>query len=135
MFRSLVYYSSVRAPICYNPDAVRTVLPYQKLRAKLAMDRQSPDQIAAAIQAAYTTGALPRMEAVGFAYMFSADQDLGPGVGAYHPHVMVFAPYYDNAKLGGNAFGGMAPFVSDDAGTPFAVTVIPVPHELAVRAR
>jgi hypothetical protein len=36
--------------------------------------------------------------------------------------------------LGGNAFGSALPFVSDDAGTPFAVTVIPVDHTLAVRA-
>lgn len=48
---------------------------------------------------------------------------------------MVFTPYYENAMLGNNAFGGMLPFMSDDAGTPFAVTVIPVDRSLAVRAR
>lgn len=132
--RELVYYAKLRAPICYNPAASRTVLPYQELRTKLGIDGKTPDDIATAIQAAYTTGKLPRMETVGFAYMFSADQDLGPGVGAFHPHVMVFAPYYDNTMLGGNAFGSALPFVSDDAGTPFAVTVIPVDHALAVRA-
>jgi hypothetical protein len=132
--RELVYYAKLRAPICYNPAASRTVLPYQELRTKLGIDGKTPDDIATAIQAAYATGKLPRMETVGFAYMFSADQDLGPGVGAFHPHVMVFAPYYDNAMLGGNAFGSPLPFVSDDAGTPFAVTVIPVDHALAVRA-
>jgi hypothetical protein len=132
--RELVYYAKLRAPICYNPAASRTVLPYQELRTKLGIDGKTPDDIATAIQAAYATGKLPRMETVGFAYMFSADQDLGPGVGAFHPHVMVFAPYYDNAMLGGNAFGSALPFVSDDAGTPFAVTVIPVDHALAVRA-
>jgi hypothetical protein len=132
--RELVYYAKLRAPICYNPAASRTVLPYQELRTKLGIDGKTPDDIATAIQAAYATGKLPRMETVGFAYMFSADQDLGPGVGAFHPHVMVFAPYYDNTMLGGNAFGSALPFVSDDAGTPFAVTVIPVDHALAVRA-
>jgi hypothetical protein len=132
--RELVYYAKLRAPICYNPAASRTVLPYQELRTKLGIDGKTPDEIATAVQAAYATGKLPRMETVGFAYMFSADQDLGPGVGAFHPHVMVFAPYYDNAMLGGNAFGSALPFVSDDAGTPFAVTVIPVDHALAVRA-
>ena len=73
------------------------------------------------------------MDGVGFAYMFSAIQNLGPGIGAFHPHVMVFAPYHENAMLGNNAFGGPLPFVSDDAGTPFSVTVIPVDHALAVR--
>ena len=48
---------------------------------------------------------------------------------------MVFTPYYVNSMLGGNEFGGTLPFVSDDAGTPFAVTVIPVDATLARRAR
>ena len=53
----------------------------------------------------------------------------------WHPHVMVFAPYYDNAMLGGNEFGSPLPQLSDDTGTPFAVIVIPVDHNLAVKAR
>jgi hypothetical protein len=67
-FRDFVHASAIRAPICYNPVAARTVLPYQEL-------------------------------------------------------------------LGGNAFGGPFPFLSDDAGTPFAVTVIPVDHQLAIHVR
>jgi len=135
VFRALVYYPSVRAPICYNPVAARTVIPYQELRARLAMEGKSPDQITAAVRAAYADGTLPRMEQAAFAYMFSAEQELGPGIGAYHPHVMVFTPNYENAMVGGNPFGGELPFVSDDAATPFAVTVIPVSHELAVGHR
>ena len=132
-FRAIVYDATVRAPICYNPAAARTVLPYQKLRTKLGLAGKSPDQIAEGVQAAYAQGRIPRMESVAFAYMFSARQNLGPGIGAFHPHVMVFTPYHENAMVGGNAFGGPLPFVSDDAGTPFAVTVIPVDHALAVR--
>ena len=37
--------------------------------------------------------------------------------------------------LGRNQVGGALPFVGDDAGTPFAVTVIPVAHELAIKAQ
>jgi hypothetical protein len=134
-FRDLVYDPKVRAPICFNPGAARTVLPYQELRARLAMEGKGPDQIAAGIQAAYAEGELPRMEGVAFAYMWSADQYLAPGIGAWHPHLMVYTPYYVNAMLGGNEFAGELPFVSDDAGTPFAVTVIPVDHRLAVKVR
>jgi hypothetical protein len=79
----------------------------------------------------YTKGEMPRIETVSFAYMWSAHQDLGPGIGHWHPHMMVFTPYYENYMLGGNKFGGTLPFVSDDAGTPFAVTVIPVDDGLA----
>jgi hypothetical protein len=134
-FRDLVYEPKVRAPICFNPVAARTVLPYQELRAKLAMEGKTPEQIAAGIQNAYAKGELPKMEAVGFAYMWSADQYLAPGIGAWHPHIMVYTPYYTNAMLGGNEFAGALPFVSDDAGTPFAVTVIPVDRALAIRGK
>lgn len=133
-FRGLVYDAKVRGPICYNPIAARTVLPYQELKAKLAIAGKDPAEIAATVKTAYANGTLPKMEQVGFAYMFSADMYLAPGIGAFHPHVMVFTPYYENAMLGGNAFGGPAPFVSDDAGTPFTVTVIPVDHALAIKA-
>src|SRR5438128_3499315 len=120
--RDLVYYAKLRAPICFNPVASRTVLPLQELRAKLGMEGKTPDQIAEAVQAAYAKGELPKMEMVAFAYMFSADQDLGPGVGHWHPHMMVYTPYYENSMLGGNQPGAL-PMVGDDAGTPFAVTV------------
>jgi len=134
-FRALVYYAKLRAPICFNPAASRTVLPLQELRAKLGMEGKTPDQIAEGVQAAYAKGELPKMETVAFAYMFSADQDLGPGVGPWHPHMMLYTPYYENSMLGGNQVGGALPFVGDDAGTPFAVTVIPVAHELAVKTQ
>jgi hypothetical protein len=134
-FLDFVYSARIRAPICFNPAAARTVLPYQELRAKLAMEGKNPAQIADGVQAAYAKGELPRMETVAFAYMWSGDQYLGDGIGAFHPHMMVYTPYYENSMLGSNEFGRLLPFVSDDAGTPFAVTVIPVDHKLAVKAR
>jgi len=42
-FRILVYDVSVRAPICFNPQAAREVLPYYELRTKLAMEGDDPD--------------------------------------------------------------------------------------------
>jgi hypothetical protein len=134
-FRDLVYDATVRAPICFDPAAVKTVLPYYELRHKLGMEGKTPDQIAEGVQAAYVKGALPKRDAVTFAYMWSADQNLGGGVGHWHPHMMVFAPYYENAMLGGNGLGIPAlPIVSDDAGTPLTVVLIPVDDRLAIKA-
>jgi len=87
------------------------------------------------VEAAYDAGQLPHRDAVTFAYMWSADMQLGPGIGAWHPHVMVFAPKYDNAMVGGFAFGSPLPQLTDDAGTPFAVVVIPVDDRLAIKSR
>ena len=133
-FRNLVYDPTVRAPICFTPQAVREVLPYYELRTKLAMQGKNPDEIAEGVQAAYAKGELPKRTGVSFAYMWSADQNLASGIGHWHPHVMVFAPYYDNSALGGNTFGAPVPQVTDDAGTPFTVVVIPVDDNLAIKA-
>jgi hypothetical protein len=133
-FRGLVYDPTVRAPICFNPGAARAIIPYYELRHKLGMQGNTPDQIAEGVQAAYATGTLPNREVVSFAYMWSADQNLASGVGHWHPHIMVFAPYHENSMLGGNPFGSALPTVSDDAGTPFTVVVIPVDDNLAIKA-
>jgi hypothetical protein len=133
--RNLVYDATLRAPICFDPAASRTVLPFYELRSKLGMQGKTPDQIADAIQAAYAKGELPKRDTVSFAYMWSADQILAPGGEHWHPHMMIFAPYYDNSMLGGNEFGSPLPQVTDDAGTPFTVIVIPVDDRLAVKAR
>jgi hypothetical protein len=134
-FRDLVYDASLRAPICFDPQASRTVMPYYELRTKLGMEGKTPDQIAEGLQAAYVKGELPKREAVSFGYMWSADMNLGSGIGHWHPHMMVFTPYYENQMLGGNEFGSPLPQVTDDAGTPFTVVVVPVDDSLAIKAQ
>src|SRR5215813_130400 len=134
-FRDLVYDPTVHAPICFTAPAAASVMPYYELRTKLAMEGKGPDQIAQSLQSAYVRGELPRRDTVTFAYMWSAHQHLGPGIGAWRPHMMVFAPYYENSMLGGNEFAGPLPQVSDDAGTPFSVVLIPVDHSLAIKAQ
>jgi hypothetical protein len=134
-FRDLVYDPKVLAPICFDPIASRTVMPYYELRSKLGMENKSPDQIGQGIEAAYARGQLPKREGVSFAYMWSADQNLASGVGHWHPHMMVFSPYYKNAMIGAHPFGSPLPTVSDDEGTPFTVVVIPVDDKLAVKAQ
>jgi hypothetical protein len=132
--RDLVYDSALRAPICFDPSAAKTVMPFYELRTKLGMEGKAPEQISAGLQAAYAKGELPKRNEVSFAYMWSADQNLGGGVGHWHPHMMVFSPYYKNSMLGNNPFGAPLPLVTDDAGTPFAVVVIPVDDKLAIKA-
>ena len=134
-FVDLTYEAAVRAPICFDPIASHTVLPYYELRSKLGMEGKTPAEITDGVAKAYANGTLPRREGVSFAYMWSADQHLGQGIGHWRPHVMVFAPYYTNDMVGGNAFGSPMPQLSDDAGTPFAVVVIPVDPSLALKAK
>ena len=129
----ITYDSKTRAPICLNPQAVRIVLPYYELRSTLAMKGRTAEQIAEAAQAAYTKGEIPKRTEASFAYMWSADQVLGPA-GHWHPLIMLYLPNYENLMLGGNAQGSELPTVGDDAGTPFAVALIPVDDKLAIKA-
>ena len=128
------YDPKTRAPICFDPNAVKTVLPYYDLRTKLGLEGKTPDQITEAVKAAYDHGKIPKRAGVSFAYMWSADQILGPS-GHWHPHMMVYLPYYENSMLGDNDSGSHLPTVGDDAGTPFAVGVIPVDDKLFVKVR
>lgn len=130
----IAYDPKTRAPICFDPQAARTVLPYYEFRNKLGLEGKSPEQVAEAVQAAYINGEIPQRHEVSFAYMWSADQILGPA-GHWHPHMMVFAPYYVNSMLGGNEDPHHLPAVGDDSGTPFAVITIPVDGTLAVKTR
>ncbi len=129
------YYSKMRAPICYDPVASRTVLPYQELCAKLGLEGKDVETINHQVAMAYTLGELPKMESVAFGYMWSADQDLGPKAGHWHPHMMVYAPYYKNSMLGNPDPASLLPFVSPDAGTPFAIVIIAVDDKMAVHAK
>jgi hypothetical protein len=66
--------------------------------------------------------------------MWSASSDTGPGFGAWHSHMMVYAPYYKNSMLGGHEPGGHAPFVTGE-GTPFSTVLVVVDDKLAIKAR
>jgi hypothetical protein len=129
------YYARLRAPICFDPVAARTVAPAEELRTKLGLEGKDPAAIANEVAARYGLGQLPKMEGVAFGYMWSASQDTGPGFGAWHPHMMVYAPYYENSMLGGNEIGEhTAPFVVGGA-TPFSIAIIAVDQKLAIKAR
>lgn len=135
--RDYVYVGDLRAPICFDAISSKTMMPYYELRHRLGMEGKSPDEIAHGVEAAYAKGELPSATTASIAYMFSGDQYLGPhlGHGFIYPHLMVFLPYYDNAKLGGNDRKSGLPFLSDDAGTPFAVTIVPMDKSFAVKAK
>lgn len=132
--RLWVYNSKLRAPICFDPVASRTVLPLQEFRAKLGMEGKDPDAISREVAMAYALGKLPKMESVAFGYMWSAGQYFGAQAGAGAPHMMVYAPYYKNSMLGGNE-PGLAPFVADDEGAPFTVIVIHVTGNEAIKPK
>ena len=127
------YYAKIRSPICWDAIAARTVAPAEELKTKLGLEGKNPQAIDQEVSQRYERGALPKMEKTAFGYMWSAGQDTGPGFGAWHPHMMVYAPYCENSTLGGNEMGGhAAPFVAG-SGTPYSIVLIVVDDELAIK--
>lgn len=114
------------APICFDARASEGPMQEQFLRAKLGLQDKSHDEIKASVLNAYADGSLPFLDGVAFAFMYSAGQRLGPTVGAWHPHVMVYAPGYTNAMLGGAGPSSGDPLVFEAPGTARAIIAIPV---------
>ena len=114
------------APICYDAVASGAPMHEQFLRAKLGLEGKSHDEIKAAVYEAYADGTLRPLENVGLSYMYSAAQVLGPGVGHWHPHLMIHAPYYSNALLGPNTISSGDPVVVEAGATARAIIAVPV---------
>jgi hypothetical protein len=130
------YYAKTRSPICFDAIAARIVAPVDELRTQLGLKGTPPEAIEKEVVARYGSGKLKKLESIAFGYMWSADQDTGPGAGAWHPHMMVYAPpNYENSTLGGNEVGGhTAPFVAG-SGPLFSLVIIPVDDKLAIKAK
>jgi hypothetical protein len=92
--------TKVRAPICYNAAAARTVLPYTYKRAEMALSGTSRLQMQERVVSMISAHAVPTPGPGAMAYMMSKSQYLNDGGKAWYSHVMVFAPMADGAKAG-----------------------------------
>ncbi len=82
------------APNCFNPPAVRSVLPQYLARTKWAFSGDTRDQIAQKAQAAYATHQFTNPAPGSFSFMLSKHAYLNDQVkGPWHPHVMLFVAY------------------------------------------
>lgn len=92
----------IRGPICYNPPAVRTVLPYTLFRTKLVMAGLSKSQVEESVRSAVATGELKEPATGAMSYMLAKNQYLSDSGGRWHPHLMFHVPKTDNASWGAN---------------------------------
>ena len=123
---------SLRAPICYNEEATRTVLGDYLRRTELAMAGASIAEIKAAIQTDIAEGKLAPPRRVAMSYMMSAGQLLGTNVGRFKPHVMFYIPYTRNEDLGGHAPNSEHPTVFEHEGGPYSSIIVPVSEFIEV---
>ncbi|MBV8374808.1 MAG: hypothetical protein JO302_04800 [Candidatus Eremiobacteraeota bacterium] len=119
--------TTLRAPICYNAPASRTVLQYTLRRTMLALAGLSRMQIYNRINAM----PLPTPAPGSMSYMLSKQQNLGQGVGSWMPHVMFHVPKSyavgDGAIWGADLPGSPIVFDNGHHLTPEPQTILMVP--------
>lgn len=120
----------LRGPICYNPQAVRSILPYTILRTRLILSGLSKEQMAQKIEAFLAGSQLPMPEPGAMSYMMSKSQYLGDEGGHWHPHLMFHLPRMGVASWGANLDG--SPVVMDtdhhEGPEPETIFMVPVDH-------
>lgn len=107
----------VRAPHCFNPPAVRTVLPAMLAQIDWALAGATPVELNARIKQAYAEKRFTMPATGAMAYMLSPKQRLSDADPHWMPHLMF---YYDRALTAATfGAGGMrAPIIDASAGDP-----------------
>jgi hypothetical protein len=117
----------IRGPICYNPPAARTILPFTMKRTELVLAGLSKAQINERIQAIVANKELPMPEPGAMSYMMSKGGNLGDGVGHWHPHLMFHIPKTDAASWGANLPSSPVELDTDHREVPEPETIFMVP--------
>jgi hypothetical protein len=96
-------------PVCYNPQAARTLLPITLIRTNLALAGKSKAEMNEGMKAAIEKGELPALEPGGMAYMLSKQGFLNSRCGNCSPHLMFYVPVKDAHTWGAAPLGTDAP--------------------------
>ena len=102
----------IRAPICFNAAAARSVTDIYLMKTKLVLAGKSKAEIVGALSKALDTKELPALEPGAMCYMMSKQQYLNDGARNWHPHVM-FLVAGDAAKSWGANLPG-SPIIAAD---------------------
>jgi hypothetical protein len=114
-------------PVCYNPQAARTLLPITLIRTKLALAGKSKAEMNEGMKAAIEKGELPALEPGGMAYMLSKQGHLNDRAGHWLPHLMFYVPVKDAKTWGADAPGSPVMVNPHYNGAPEPVTEFMVP--------
>jgi hypothetical protein len=118
----------MRAPVCYNPAASRSILAYTLKRTQLALAGHSREEMLAEIRGALARKELPSPEPGAMSFMMSKDGNLGDSQGHWHSHLMFHVPKAAAATWGANLPG--SPVILDERlmPEPQSIFLVPVAH-------
>jgi hypothetical protein len=95
----------MRGPICFNPPAVRSILPFTTKRTEMALAGLSKPQMIARLKEAIEHKEIPALEPGAMTYMMSKEGYLNDEDGHWHPHLMFYGPRSDGADWGADLPG------------------------------
>jgi hypothetical protein len=118
-----------RGPVCYNPQAARTLLPILLIRTELALAGKSKAEMKESMKAAIEKGELPALEPGAMAYMQSKQGFLNSICGDCAPHLMFYVAVKDAHTWGAGALSSGLPVLLAPHfnGAPEPVTEFIVP--------
>jgi len=91
-----------RGPVCYNPQAAKTIVPLVMIRTRLALAGKSKAEIKEGLKAAIEKGELPAIEPSGMSFMLSKQGHLNDHDGHWLPHLMFYVAPKDAETWGAN---------------------------------
>ncbi|MFY9803926.1 MAG: hypothetical protein WA211_14425 [Candidatus Acidiferrales bacterium] len=94
----------MRGPICFNPAAVRSILPLTFKRTELVLAGRSKAQIIEDMKAFDAKG-LPALEPGAMCFMMSSEGYLNDSAGHWVPHLMFYIPLTDPKSWGADLPG------------------------------
>jgi hypothetical protein len=116
----------MRGPLCYNPPAVRSILPYTIKRTELVLAGRSKPEIVAAIKDGIDRHVLPPLEAGAMTYMMSKEGYLNDAARHWVPHLMFYFPRSDGSTWGADLQGAPPMLNPQFQDSPEALSVIMV---------
>jgi hypothetical protein len=117
----------MRGPLCYNPPAVRSILPYTIKRTELVLAGRSKPEMVAAIKAAIEHHALPPLEPGAMTYMMSRQGYLNDEARNWRPHLMFYFPRAPASTWGADLPGAPPMLNPQFQESPEALSVLMVP--------
>jgi len=117
----------MRGPLCFNPPAVRSILPYTIRRTQLVLAGDGKAQMIAAIGEGIRRHELPRLEAGAMTYMMSKQGYLNDAAGHWVPHLMFYFPKAGASEWGADLPGAPPMLNPQFLQSPEALSVLMVP--------
>jgi hypothetical protein len=105
----------LRAPMCFNAAAARTVLPAYLERTEWVIAGVSKADMINRTSAELAANRIATSEPGAMAFMMSKQGHLGDLVGHWHPHLMFFLAHTDGAAWGADLHGSPVYAAQDDS--------------------